>query len=108
MQELYNLGGRKFCLAGLPPFGCLPIQITLSGDPRRACVDEQNRDAQDYNSKLEKMLQTLQGSLRGSKIVYLNAYQAFTEILANTNKYGMFSIDVMILVVAGPKNLNIL
>jgi phospholipase/lecithinase/hemolysin len=70
-------------------------------------VDEQNRDAQDYNSKLEKMLQTLQGSLRGSKIVYLNAYQAFTEILANTNKYGMFSIDVLILVVAGPMNLNI-
>ncbi|CAM0883014.1 unnamed protein product [Alopecurus aequalis] len=84
IKELYNLGGRRFCLAGLPPFGCLPIQITLSGDPQRACVDQQNSDAQVYNSKLEKMLPTLQGSLPGSKIVYLNAYQAFTEILDNT------------------------
>uniref|UniRef100_A0ACD5VRM9 Uncharacterized protein n=1 Tax=Avena sativa TaxID=4498 RepID=A0ACD5VRM9_AVESA len=88
VKELYNLGGRKFCFAGLPPFGCLPIQITLSGDPDRACVEEQNRDALDYNSKLEKMLPTLQRSLNGSKIVYLNAYQAFTEILDNTNRYG--------------------
>ncbi|KAM0878178.1 hypothetical protein ACQ4PT_035029 [Festuca glaucescens] len=88
VKELYNLGGRKFCLAGLAPFGCIPLQITLSGDPERACVDEQNRDAQNYNSKLEKMLQTLQASLNGSKIVYLNSYQTFTEILVNTNKYG--------------------
>ncbi|KAK1667627.1 hypothetical protein QYE76_055786 [Lolium multiflorum] len=88
VKDMYNLGGRKFCLAGLAPFGCLPFQITLSGDPERACVDEQNRDAQNYNSKLEKMLHTLQASLNGSKIVYLNSYQAFTEILANTNKYG--------------------
>lgn len=83
MQELYNLGGRKFSLAGLPPFGCTPIQITLSGDPERTCVDEQNSDARVYNSKLEKLLPTLQGSLYGSKIVYLDAYEALMEILGN-------------------------
>ncbi|KAL5227967.1 hypothetical protein ABZP36_016232 [Zizania latifolia] len=88
LKELYNLGGRQFCLAGLPPFGCTPIQITLSGDPDRACVEEQNRDAQAYNSKLEKLLPALQGSLHGSKIVYLDAYEAFMEILDNPAKYG--------------------
>uniref|UniRef100_A0A0E0JQI4 Uncharacterized protein n=1 Tax=Oryza punctata TaxID=4537 RepID=A0A0E0JQI4_ORYPU len=88
VKELFSLGGRQFCLAGLPPFGCTPIQITLNGDPDRACVDEQNRDAQAYNSKLEKLLPTLQGSLHGSKIVYLDAYEAFMEILDNPTKYG--------------------
>ena len=83
-------------MAGLPPFGCTPIQITLSGDPVRACVDEQNRDAQVYNSKLEKLLPTLQGSLHGSKIVYLNANEALMEILDNPIKYGTFFITVMI------------
>lgn len=77
-------------MAGLPPFGCTPIQITLSGDPEdeRACVDEQNKDAQVYNSKLQKLLPTLQGSLYGSKIVYLDAYEALKEILDDPTKYG--------------------
>ncbi|XBI29883.1 hypothetical protein VPH35_053760 [Triticum aestivum] len=88
VKELYNLGGRQFILAGLPPFGCIPLQITLSGDLERGCVDEQNSEAQVYNSKLERLLRTLQGSLKGSKIVYLNAYEAFTVILQRTNKYG--------------------
>ncbi|XP_066307340.1 GDSL esterase/lipase At1g58430-like [Miscanthus floridulus] len=88
VKELYDLGGRQFCLAGLPPFGCAPIQITLSRDPDRACVDEQNWDAQVYNSKLQKLLTTLQGSLHGSRIVYLDAYRALMEILENPAKYG--------------------
>ncbi|XP_062207311.1 GDSL esterase/lipase At1g58430-like [Phragmites australis] len=88
VKELFDLGGRRFCLAGLPPFGCTPIQITLSRDPERACVDEQNRDAQVYNSKLQKLLPTLQGSLHGSKIVYLDAYKALMEILDDPAKYG--------------------
>lgn len=88
MQELYDLGGRQFSFAGLPPFGCTPIQITLSRDPDRACVDEQNWDAQVYNSKLQELLRTWQGSLHGSKIVYLDAYRALMEILDNPAKYG--------------------
>ncbi|EES03823.1 hypothetical protein BDA96_03G369000 [Sorghum bicolor] len=88
VKELYDLGGRQFCLAGLPPFGCTPIQITLSRDPDRACVDEQNWDAQVYNSKFQKLLTTLQGSLHGSRIVYLDAYRALMEILEYPAKHG--------------------
>lgn len=88
VKELYDLGGRQFCLAGLPPFGCTPIQITLSGDPGRACVDEQNWDAHVYNSKLQRLLAKLQGSLHGSRIVYVDAYRALVEILENPAKYG--------------------
>uniref|UniRef100_A0A0D9V7C2 Uncharacterized protein n=1 Tax=Leersia perrieri TaxID=77586 RepID=A0A0D9V7C2_9ORYZ len=96
VKELFSLGGRQFCLAGLPPFGCTPIQITLSGDPDRACVDEQNRDAQVYNSKLEKLLSTWQGSLHGSKIVYLNAYEAFMQILDSPAKYALTRFAMII------------
>jgi phospholipase/lecithinase/hemolysin len=51
-------------------------------------VDEQNWDAQVYNSKLQELLQALQGSLHGSKIVYLDAYRALMEILEVPAKYG--------------------
>ncbi|KAK3165843.1 hypothetical protein QOZ80_1AG0038460 [Eleusine coracana subsp. coracana] len=88
VKEIFDLGGRQFSLASLPPFGCTPIEITLSKDPDRACVDEQNWDAQVYNSKLRKLLPTLQGSLHGSKIVYIDAYKALTEIIEDHTKYG--------------------
>jgi len=102
MQELYDLGGRQFCLAGLPPFGCTPIQITLSRDPDRACVDEQNWDAQVYNSKFQKLLTTLQGSLHGSRIVYLDAYRALMEILEYPAKHGnIFSLNAMAYTLGG-------
>jgi phospholipase/lecithinase/hemolysin len=60
----------------------------LSGDPDRACVDEQNWDAHVYNSKLQRLLAKLQGSLHGSRIVYVDAYRALMEILENPAKYG--------------------
>ncbi|KAL6853748.1 hypothetical protein ACP4OV_019777 [Aristida adscensionis] len=87
VKELFDLGGRRFCLAGLPPFGCTPMQITLSRDPERACVDEQNWDAQVYNSKLQRIIPTLQGSLHRSKIVYVDAYKALMEIIDDHTKY---------------------
>ncbi|OEL21589.1 GDSL esterase/lipase [Dichanthelium oligosanthes] len=41
-----------------------------------------------YNSKLQELLPVLQGSLHGSKIVYLDAYRALMEILEDPEKYG--------------------
>ena len=99
MQELFDLGGRQFCLAGLPPFGCTPIQITLSKEPERACVDQQNWDAQVYNSKLRKLIPTLERSLHGSRIVYVDAYKVLMEIIDDPTKYGMFSIDTKIMTI---------
>lgn len=60
-------------------------------------MDEQNWDAQLYNSKLRKLLPTLQGFLHGSKIVYVDAYKALMEIIEHPTKYGMFSINTRIM-----------
>ncbi|RRT44647.1 hypothetical protein B296_00033468 [Ensete ventricosum] len=90
LEHSYDLGGRRFIVAGLPPIGCLPFQMTLSvvHSVVRTCVDEQNSDAQHYNSKLKQLLRKTQQSLPGSKFVYLDLYGFLMEVLNDAAKYG--------------------
>ncbi|XP_072996550.1 GDSL esterase/lipase At2g31550-like [Typha latifolia] len=91
VKELYNLGARLFCVAGLPPIGCIPLQITVSRTHHlldRACVAEQNSDSIVYNAELQKLLLKMQQSLSGSKFVYIDSYEFLMEILKHPTKYG--------------------
>ncbi|KAJ0979385.1 hypothetical protein J5N97_014859 [Dioscorea zingiberensis] len=92
IQQLYNMGARKFTVAGLPPIGCIPLQITthinsMPGRPR-TCVDEQNEDAMKYNTKLLATLGNLQSSLTGSLIVYADIYDPLMDMINNPKNYG--------------------
>ncbi|CAL2263370.1 unnamed protein product [Prunus armeniaca] len=90
IKELYELGCRKIVIAGLPPIGCLPIQITAkSENPKnRRCVDNENSDAQIYNQKLAKLLPKIQSLFPGSKIVYADVYEPLTDMINNPQKFG--------------------
>ncbi|CAL9752533.1 unnamed protein product [Musa acuminata subsp. burmannicoides] len=90
LKDSYDLGGRRFIVVGLPPIGCLPLQMTLSvvHSVVRTCVDEQNSDARHYNSKLKHLLLKTQQSLPGSKFVYLDLYDFLMEVLNNAAKHG--------------------
>lgn len=77
-------------IAGLPPLGCLPIQMTmrfvkLKG---RVCVEDENLDAQLYNQKLEKRLSVKQAELPQSKIVFADAYEPLFDMINHPEKYG--------------------
>ncbi|KAF3330607.1 GDSL esterase/lipase [Carex littledalei] len=90
LKELYYLGGRSFSVANLPPFGCTPLQITLSfkGTKERECDGYLNNDATLYNSKLGNLLHDLQEKLDGSKFIYIDAYSAFMDILEHSSLHG--------------------
>ncbi|KAI9195496.1 hypothetical protein LWI28_015462 [Acer negundo] len=90
IKELYNQGCRQMVVAGLPPIGCLPIQITATfNNPfDRKCLEDQNSDSQAYNQKLVKLLTTLQGTLPGSRIIYADVYETVIDMVNNPQKYG--------------------
>ncbi|CAI9300995.1 unnamed protein product [Lactuca saligna] len=90
IKELYKLGSRTLVITGLPPIGCLPIQITSKFHRRfgRTCVEEQNVEAQAYNKKLLQFLPRIQTSLKGSRIVYADVYNPLMDIINNPEKYG--------------------
>ncbi|ESQ36212.1 hypothetical protein EUTSA_v10008013mg [Eutrema salsugineum] len=90
VQELYDIGCRKIMVLGLPPIGCLPIQMTMDRQKQseRRCIDKQNSDSKRYNKKLKKSLTVIQSNLSGSVIFYADIYGAILDMATNPQRYG--------------------
>ncbi|KAK3232547.1 hypothetical protein Dsin_004428 [Dipteronia sinensis] len=90
VKELYEQGCRKVIIVGLPPIGCLPIQMTLKfkNPLYRKCLEDQNSDAQSYNLKLSNLIDQLQPSLPCSKIIYADIYQPLIDMINHPQEYG--------------------
>lgn len=89
LEELHGLGCRRMVVAGLPPMGCLPIQITIRLKIPRTCLDDQNSEAMSYNKKLLKLIPRIQTSLQGSQILYADIYTPIIQLLDNSQRYGI-------------------
>ncbi|XP_038988599.1 GDSL esterase/lipase At2g40250 [Phoenix dactylifera] len=94
MQQLYSVGARKFAIAGLPPLGCLPLQVTLetmrSSPPtlQRTCINQQNIDSMAYNALLQASIRTWNNTLPNSKFVYVDIYNPLMDMVTHPLKYG--------------------
>ncbi|CAI9302935.1 unnamed protein product [Lactuca saligna] len=111
INELYKLGCRTMVVSGLPPMGCLPIQMLsrFSG----TCLMHQNTDARVYNQKLMNLLPHIQSSLKGSQIMYTNIYTTTMKMIRNPRKHdaGIMSpfehTEVFVLDVGGEVDLDL-
>nr|GME03564.1 GDSL esterase/lipase At2g24560-like [Ipomoea batatas] len=88
VKELYDVGCRKIIVSGVPPIGCLPIQLTAKSPVLRNCVENENSDAQSYNAKLQNMLAALQETLPGSKLLYADTYTPLLNLINNPQENG--------------------
>lgn len=92
MQSLYNLGARRFMVAGMPPVGCLPVQKSLRGMQRPlgsgGCIAGQNEAAERYNAALQQMLTKLEAASPGAKIAYVDIYSPLKDMATQPQKYG--------------------
>ncbi|KAF3557091.1 hypothetical protein F2Q69_00016954 [Brassica cretica] len=89
VRELYSLGSRNIVVGGLPPMGCLPVQMTTKmRNVMRFCVEQENTDSVLYNQKLVKKLPEIEASLPGSKFLYANVYDPVMDMIQNPSKYG--------------------
>ncbi|XP_052208485.1 GDSL esterase/lipase At2g30310-like [Diospyros lotus] len=90
VQKVYNMGCRKMVVAGLPPIGCLPIQMTLKARVlQRTCLHHQNLDSKLYNQKLaEDLIPRWTRSLPGSLIIYADVYNPLSDMINHPQKYG--------------------
>ncbi|KAJ8490626.1 hypothetical protein OPV22_012347 [Ensete ventricosum] len=90
-------GGWKFAISGLPPLGCLPLQITLKAlvpiNPtlQRSCVVAKNNDAAAYNSLLQPSVDALRASLVRGWFVYVDIYTPLMDMIQNPKRYGFES-----------------
>ncbi|GMY08936.1 GDSL esterase/lipase At2g31550-like [Fagus crenata] len=90
IKQLYDLGCRKIAVVGLPPIGCLPIQMSLrfQNPFNTKCIEHQNLDAQSYNQKLVNQLSKIQAVLLESKISYSDVYEQVNDMINHPQKYG--------------------
>lgn len=89
VKELYDLGGRRISLSGLPPMGCLPLIRAMhlhSYVPY--CVEKDNEISIQYNLKLQAAIEKMTNTLPGIQIVYSDTYNVIYEAVQNPAKYG--------------------
>ncbi|XP_071707310.1 GDSL esterase/lipase At5g45960-like [Rutidosis leptorrhynchoides] len=92
LQGLWDEGGQKIAVAGLPPMGCLPIVITLFSQNAiydRNCIDFFSSVARTYNAVLEARLNlmTFNHIQHGGRFIYLDTYTSLFDAIAG-HKYG--------------------
>nr|CAD1822335.1 unnamed protein product [Ananas comosus var. bracteatus] len=86
VKVMNELGGTRFVLVGVPPFGCLPIVRTLFGVEN--CSSELNAVASSFNSKLVTMLGVLKRKLR-VRAAYMDIFTIMYEATRNPEKFGL-------------------
>ncbi|KAK9129423.1 hypothetical protein Sjap_009910 [Stephania japonica] len=93
IQELYDLGARRFGVFSAPPLGCLPSQRTLRGGKQRTCVDGPNQAALLFNSKLFAALARFNIKYSESKAIYIDTYSSILQIINNPHSYGFEEVS---------------
>ncbi|XP_010265554.1 PREDICTED: GDSL esterase/lipase At1g71691-like [Nelumbo nucifera] len=91
LTRLYNLGARKFVVAGLGLMGCIPN--ILAQDQNGRCSDTVNQLVLPFNSNVKTMINNLNADLPGAKFIYIDVYRMFYDILTRPTNYGFSVID---------------
>ncbi|KAK9692019.1 hypothetical protein RND81_09G235600 [Saponaria officinalis] len=90
---LYDLGMRRFFLAGVGPLGCTPSQKTVAKLPPGKCLDFSNDAPQMFNFRLRSLVDKLGATHRDSIFVFGDTFAAIKDILDHPLPYGISVVD---------------
>lgn len=88
IKELYKRGGRKFAFSNLCPLGCIPAMRVLFTGSTSPCVEDAQEFAQLHNKALSKLLEELEGELKGFKYAGHDLFSSLSQRFNNPSKYG--------------------
>ncbi len=77
--RLYQLGARRFIVAGVPDISITPLVQT--GEPEK--IAPLQTLVPQHNAKLRAAVSLLNSSLPGAKIVYVDVYRFVNDVIAN-------------------------
>lgn len=87
LSKLYQLGARKVMFHGLGPLGCIPSQRVKSKKGR--CLTRVNDWVLEFNSKVQKLLKSLNGRLPNAQFAFADTYPDVLDIINNPTTYGL-------------------
>ncbi|KAH7655957.1 GDSL lipase/esterase protein [Dioscorea alata] len=85
-RRLYGLGARKIVFDGLGPLGCIPSQRVKSRNGE--CLTLVNQYVKLFNSRVQKLLNSLDSQLSGSHFSFADSYSIVLDLIENPGKYG--------------------
>lgn len=88
LEDLIGVGARKVAFVGLPPLGCLPLQLTLAGGIFRQCDPRRNQAAELFNTRMTQELEGLSVRHAGTTLVFLDIYTTLLDMIQQPSKYG--------------------
>ncbi|XP_020208509.1 GDSL esterase/lipase At1g71691-like, partial [Cajanus cajan] len=91
LTRLYNLGARKFVIAGLGLMGCIPSILAQSTSG--SCSEEVNLLVQPFNENVKNMLNNFNSNLPGARFIFADTVHMFQDILLNARSYGFTVIN---------------
>ncbi|XP_009802347.1 GDSL esterase/lipase At1g71691-like [Nicotiana sylvestris] len=90
--KLYDLGARKFIIAGIGQMGCIPFLLAESSNGE--CSEIVNQMVHPFNAKLKTMIMKLNKSeLPGAHFIFLDMENMFKDIFTNYKSYGFSVTD---------------
>lgn len=88
IKDIYKEGATILAVNGVPPFGCLPSQITLQNITGNTCVDEYNAVAVSFNKKIAALVEGMKPTVPGLKLAYIDVYDKLLDMIHHPRKYG--------------------
>ncbi|KAL4569074.1 hypothetical protein LXL04_024701 [Taraxacum kok-saghyz] len=95
LQNLYDLGARKFGIIGVPPLGCCPkeryIDTQMGGNG--SCVDAMNDLAQAFHASTESLLRNFSSTNQGVVYSLGNTYNIIMDFIDNRRASGFEVVE---------------
>ncbi|XP_071691404.1 GDSL esterase/lipase At5g33370-like [Rutidosis leptorrhynchoides] len=91
INELYDLGVRKFGIISVAPIGCCPSQRLYNATG--GCLEIENTFAQIFYSSLYTLLHKLSSSLPDFKYSLANSYEMTINVINHPQLFNLTSID---------------
>jgi len=71
---------------GLAPLGCIPSQRVKSKDGQ--CLKTVNQWVREFNSRVQKLLVSLNSKLPGAQLAFADSYQVVMDLIVKPQAYG--------------------
>ncbi|KAJ0971941.1 hypothetical protein J5N97_019900 [Dioscorea zingiberensis] len=91
LTRLYNLGGRRFAVAGVGAIHCVPSILAQSVNSK--CSLEVDNLFSPFNNKVKSMINNLNQKLPDARFIYIDVYRMFVDLLRNPTPYGFSVIN---------------
>lgn len=90
-QGIVKQGAKYIVVEGVPPVGCLPLDLMMSPVTQRdqnGCAARINKAVMKHNELLQQKLGELQKSFPHCVFVYADHWKAYMQVLSGYHQFG--------------------